>query len=120
MKKILLLDGKKKHAELIQEVLKKNNFEVLCASNLSEAWSQMSQSPDLLLLNIPIEEDLAAGLKFARELEKEGSIIPIIFQAERSEEGTRRYAAEIKMAKDYFVKPYNLSELVYRMIEILA
>ena len=52
MKKILLVDDEEDILEFLKYNLERENFEVLVSTNGEDALKQLSQSPDLIVLDI--------------------------------------------------------------------
>lgn len=112
--RIAVLDDDPSVTRLISHALRKCGFEVVVASTLHEARSQLGLSWDLLLCDRVLPD--GDGLEFCEEVrERTGAAFRyvIILSAETSEEA--KLAGFACGADDYISKPVSIAELVARV-----
>jgi len=114
--RILVVDDEPAVTDLLAYNLRKAHYEVLVASNGSEALRLARQAaPDLILLDLMIPE--VDGLDVCRELRKTSGV-PIIMITARGEEIDRVVGLELG-ADDYVAKPFSVRELMARIKAVL-
>ena len=118
-KRILLVDDEPDFVETVEFFLSGSDYHVFVAKNGKEALEQVrSQKPDLVLLDAMMPE--MDGLEACKRLKNDPTTkpIPIIMLTAkgRKEDVVDAMAAG---ADSYVVKPFNLSDLVERIEEIL-
>jgi DNA-binding response OmpR family regulator len=114
--KILVVDDEPAVTDLLAYNLRKAGYEILLATNGSEALHLASESsPDLILLDLMIPE--IDGLDVCRELRKTSGV-PIIMVTARGEEIDRVVGLELG-ADDYVSKPFSVRELLARIKAVL-
>jgi len=114
---ILIVDDDKFANELVQFVLRKENYEVATTDNPQGALQMIrKREPDLLILDVMMP--YMGGFEFAALLRSEGYETPIIFM-------TAQDTIDAKLkgfrtgADDYICKPFNHQELVARIQAVM-
>jgi PAS domain S-box-containing protein len=105
--KILVVDDDKFQIDLIQRILKKNQYHVVGYTNSSEALRKTSDlAPDLILLDLVMPD--IDGFELCRRLKADEKThdIPIIILTSRKNQETESRVFELG-AVDYITKPYN-------------
>ena len=116
MGKILVADDDQNICELIRLYLEKENFTVVLAHDGEEAVAKfMSESPDLVLLDIMMPE--LDGWQVCRQIRAK-SECPIIMLTAKSETFDKVLGLELG-ADDYVVKPFDTKEIVARIKAVL-
>jgi DNA-binding response OmpR family regulator len=118
-KRILLVDDEPDFVETVEFFLSGSDYQVFVAKNGKQALEQVKMNkPDLVLLDVMMPE--MDGLEACKRLKKDSTTnsIPIIMLTAkgRKEDVVDAIAAG---ADSYVVKPFNLSDLVERIEEIL-
>jgi len=114
MKKILLVDDEEDILEFLKYNLEQENFEVLVSSNGNDALINVSQNPDLIVLDImmpemdgfELYEKIKGDIKFQN--------IPIIFLTAKAGETDEIKGLNLG-ASDYIQKPVSPKKLVARI-----
>jgi len=116
MTRILVVDDEPRYVRLIEANLKTEGFDVLKAYDGESGIEQVvSQSPDLLLLDIMMPGmDGFATCKRIREF----SNVPIIVVTAKGDERDRVRGLDLG-ADDYIVKPFSATELLARVRAVL-
>ncbi len=110
--KILVVDDEKEITTMIKDFLTINDYEVIVATNGSEAIEKASASPDLILLDINMPD--IDGLEVCKRI-RNAITCPIIFLTARVEEQDKIDGLLIG-ADDYIIKPFSLDELETRIM----
>ena len=116
VKKILLVDDSDDFREAVNSRLSANGYEVVQASDGSEALESIkSQTPDLIILDIKMPK--MDGYTFIKNLKKEGKDIPvIILTAYRDMESLFK----MEGISDYFLKSDDLGVLIKKINALLG
>lgn len=120
MPKILVVDDEPDAVELIRFNLKSNGYQVVTASDGSEALKMARTfSPDLIILDLMLPE--VDGLEVCKilRLNPATSIVPIIMVTAKAAEIDRVLGLELG-ADDYVTKPFSPRELVLRVKNLLT
>lgn len=114
MKKILLVDDEKDIVEFLQYNLTQEGFAVFTAYNGKDALKQLSQNPDLIILDIMMPE--MNGYDVCKSIRKdpEHEHTPIIFLTAKSGEVDEILGLELG-ANDYIQKPISPRKLIARV-----
>lgn len=114
MKKILLVDDEADILEFLKYNLEQENFEVLVSTNGKDALKKISQSPDLIVLDIMMPE--MDGFEVYEQIKKNKDCkdIPIIFLTAKSGETDEIKGLDIG-ASDYIQKPISPKKLIARI-----
>jgi DNA-binding response OmpR family regulator len=116
MKTILVVDDKYSVRKLLEDYLKGQGFQVVCAVNGQEAlYSARRDPPDLILLDIMMPE--MDGYEFLQVYRRERNT-PVIIITARQEETDAVLGLELG-ADDYIIKPFRMRELVSRIKAVL-
>jgi len=116
MATVVLIDDEAEILNLVRDYLSREGFQVLTATNGSEALDLVAvHHPDLILLDWMLPG--MSGLEICRRL-RETSSIPIIMLTAKSEEVDRVLGLEFG-ADDYIIKPFSLRELAVRIKTVL-
>ena len=115
---ILIVEDMPKNAEVLANILKKENYRIAMADNGRQALQMVSHvKPDLILLDIMMPE--MDGFEACHHLKKDPEIrdIPIIFVTAKTD--TDDIVKGFKLgAVDYITKPFRGGELIAK-IEIV-
>lgn len=118
--KILILDDQRSARRVIRQILSElPDTEVLEAGSASEAMTLIeSSSPDLLLLDIRLSEDITdqGGLDVLRTVRNAGRTVPAIIVTSSSEMSSIR-AAMRQGAQDYVLKDELSPEMLLPIVE---
>lgn len=115
--KVLIVEDDEIIREGLKFALLQENYEVLSASNVSEAMEQIQNGRDIgfYLLDIMLPD--GDGYQVCREIRKSGKA-PILFLTACEDEVHTVMALE-QGADDYICKPFRIRELLARMKAIL-
>ncbi|MCW8812893.1 MAG: response regulator transcription factor [Chlorobium sp.] len=114
MKKILLVDDEEDILEFLKYNLERENFEVLVSTKGEDALKQLSQSPDLIVLDIMMPGMDGFELYELIKKNKESQDIPIIFLTAKSGETDEIKGLNLG-ASDYIQKPISPKKLIARI-----
>jgi phosphate regulon transcriptional regulator PhoB len=110
--RILLVDDERPIVESLRYALEKEGYDVVEASDGSEALDlARAKSPDLVLLDIMLPG--MSGFEVCRILRKESSV-PILMLTARSDEPDRVVGLDLG-ADDYITKPFSIREVLARV-----
>ncbi len=114
--RILLVDDERPIVESLRYALEKEGYDVLEASDGSEALNlARTHAPDLVLLDIMLPG--MSGFEVCRILRKE-SPVPILMLTARSGEPDRVVGLDLG-ADDYITKPFSIREVLARVRAVL-
>lgn len=114
--KVLIIDDEPEVAQLLQECLEAEGYEVLTAGDGREGLRQFFEHrPDLVVLDVLMPE--MDGLELCRRI-REVSSVPVLFLSARGAEMDKVQGLTIG-GDDYVTKPVSLKELVARVEAIL-
>jgi two-component system alkaline phosphatase synthesis response regulator PhoP len=114
MKKILLVDDENDILEFLKYNLEQENFEVMVSTNGKDALKQISQNPDLIVLDIMMPGMDGFELYELIKKNKESQDIPIIFLTAKSGETDEIKGLNLG-ASDYIQKPISPKKLIARI-----
>jgi DNA-binding response OmpR family regulator len=110
--RILLVDDERPIVETLRYALEKEGYDVLEASDGSEALELAQKTPpDLVLLDIMLPG--MSGFEVCRILRKE-SPVPILMLTARTDESDRVVGLDLG-ADDYITKPFSVREVLARV-----
>ncbi|TFE25413.1 response regulator transcription factor [Cohnella luojiensis] len=116
MKKILVIDDEEAIRDLIELVLKRENFLVLTAENGGTGLKELdSFKPDLVLLDLMLPD--YSGYDLCKEITKKQAI-PVIMLSAKNEIIDKVLGLELG-AEDYLTKPFDNRELIARIKVVL-
>ena len=113
--KILVVDDDENIVSLVTDVLEKENFKIITASDTDDGYKRaINSQPDLIILDIKMPK--IGGIELCRMLRAEPRtrIIPIIMLTVESAEMDKVIGLGVG-ADDYISKPFGLKELVARV-----
>jgi two-component system response regulator ResD len=111
-KKILIVEDETKLSEVMTLYLKKENYDVVCASDGKIAENIITDDIfDLIIFDVMLSGK--DGWALLRKI-KSTSNTPVILTTARGEEDDRIFGLELG-ADDYMVKPLSMRELVLRV-----
>jgi len=113
MSKILIIEDDPQITKILKLNLKISGFETQHASNLKDAWQEISNNHyDLLLMDIGLPD--GSGLDLCKQVRESGNNVPIVFLSALTDEAT--VVKGIKNgADDYLRKPFGMEELKARI-----
>ena len=117
--KILIIEDEPDIRETLVYNLSREGYDILSASSLLEARSQIeSNTSSLILLDLMLPD--GSGLDLCREIksDKEKSSVPIIILTAKDDEVDKVVGFELG-ADDYVTKPFSVRELILRMKAVL-
>ena len=114
MKKILLVDDEEDILDFLKYNLEQENFEVLVSSNSKDALINISQNPDLIVLDIMMPEMDGFELYENIRSDKKYQHIPIIFLTAKAGETDEIKGLNLG-ASDYIQKPVSPKKLIARI-----
>ncbi len=110
--RILVVDDEPEIRRFLRASLRAQQYEVLEASNGTQALEVMTQHPpDLMILDLGLPD--IDGVEITRRV-REWSQIPIIILSVRDREKDKIEALDAG-ADDYLTKPFGVGELMARM-----
>ena len=116
MKKILVIDDEAAIRDLIELVLKRENYMVKTAENGATGLAEFNSfKPDLVLLDLMLPD--YSGYDLCREIVKK-SIVPVIMLSAKNETIDKVLGLELG-AEDYITKPFDNRELTARIKVVL-
>jgi len=116
VKKILVIDDELAIRDLLEFVLKRENYQVKTAENGSIGLAEIdSFQPDLILLDLMLPD--YSGYDLCKEIEKK-YVIPIIMLSAKNEIIDKVLGLELG-AEDYITKPFDNRELIARIKVVL-
>ncbi|HJU57828.1 MAG TPA: response regulator transcription factor [Actinomycetota bacterium] len=114
--RILLVEDESSISDPLAELLRREGFTAVVASNLEQARDALAKdAPDLILLDVMLSD--GDGRDLARDIRKD-SDVPIVMLTARGEEIDRVVGLELG-ADDYVVKPFSARELTARIRAIM-
>ena len=116
MKKILVIDDEMAIRDLVEMVLKRDNYQVKTAMDGKSGLLALDTfHPDLVLLDLMLPD--YSGYDVCKEILKKGSI-PVIMLSAKSEIIDKVLGLELG-AEDYVTKPFDNRELLARIKVVL-
>lgn len=111
-KKILIIEDEKAISDILTFNLKKEGYEIICASDgESGKAAALEENPDLILLDVMLPK--LDGFEVCKAVRKSLST-PIIMLTAREEEVDKVLGLELG-ADDYITKPFSMRELMARV-----
>ena len=115
-KRVLVVDDEAVVAEVVQQYLRRDGYEVRVATTGKEGLQAAQDwAPDLVVLDVMLPE--LDGLEVCRRIRLD-SLTPIIMLTARGDESDRIVGLELG-ADDYMVKPFSPGELAARVKSVL-
>ncbi len=110
--RVLVVDDEPPIRKLLRMGLGAEGYQVLDAPNGKAALEQISEKPDLVILDLGLPD--ARGLDLLRTLRERNDAVPIVVLSSRSDE-TAKVEALDSGADDYVTKPFGMAELLARI-----
>jgi two-component system KDP operon response regulator KdpE len=110
--KILVVDDEPPIRKLVRMGLSTQGYQILEAANGKAALELLTQSPDLIILDLGLPD--IEGLELLRTLRARNESVPIVVLSSRGDEGSKVQALDLG-ADDYVTKPFGMDELFARM-----
>ena len=114
--KILLVEDDKALRGALEELLQREGYDVLKASNVRLARDNMDPSVDLVMLDVGLPD--GDGVSLCRQWRNEGMQTPILFLTAKDEELDVVRGLDAG-GNDYVTKPFRMQELLSRIRALL-
>ena len=114
--KILLVEDDTALRGALEELLCREGYEVIKASNVSSARSAMNSEVDLIMLDVGLPD--GDGISLCRQWRDEGVQTPILFLTAKDEELDVVRGLDAG-GNDYVTKPFRMQELLSRIRALL-
>ena len=114
--KILLVEDDTALRGALEELLCREGYEVIKASNVSSARSAMNSEVDLIMLDVGLPD--GDGVSLCRQWRDEGVQTPILFLTAKDEELDVVRGLDAG-GNDYVTKPFRMQELLSRIRALL-
>lgn len=115
--KVLAIDDEPVIRKLLRLGLTAQGYKLLEAANGKIAITLLSESPDLVILDLGLPD--IDGLELLRKVRNRDRWLPIVVLTSRGDELTKVKALEAG-ADDYLTKPFEMDELLARMRAALS
>ena len=120
MSKILVVDDEKDVLDVLRLVLAKSGYEVLTATSGMEGLTQAeSQLPDLILLDIMMQQMDGWEVLKLLKLDERTSSIPVVILSARVEPKDKIRGLQ-EGAIDYVTKPFAVREILTKVAALLG
>jgi DNA-binding response OmpR family regulator len=116
MNKIVVVDDERSICEILEFNLKNEGFDVICCLSAEEAWGEINDDIDLVLLDVMMSG--MSGYKMAEGLRNKGNLTPIIFLTAKDTENDMLTGFCVG-GDDYISKPFSVKEVVARVKAVL-
>ena len=104
---ILVVDDESEVCKLVQRVLRRDHFRVLCATSGRSALAQLQRrGVDLMILDIRMPD--LNGIQVLEQLRRCGKRLPVLMLTAYGHLDTARQAMQLG-AYDYITKPFNIA-----------
>ena len=114
--KILLVEDDSALREALEELLCREGYDVIKASNVSSARSALNSEVDLVMLDVGLPD--GDGVSLCRQWRDEGVQTPILFLTAKDEEKDVVRGLDAG-GNDYVTKPFRMQELLSRIRALL-
>ena len=114
--KILLIEDDTALRGALEELLSREQYDVIKAANACSARGSMQPDIDLVMLDVGLPDE--DGISLCRLWRKEGIQTPILFLTARSLESDKE-SAYLGGGDDYLVKPFSSTELLLKITSLL-
>ncbi|MFN1833879.1 response regulator [Balneola sp. MJW-20] len=115
---VLIVEDDKVLSLLLTKMVERMGFDVVrsVSKGVEAVSSAVELSPDLILMDIMLEDDLD-GIDAMLQIRKKGLSIPVIFITGNSDPYNRERALETEFV-DYLIKPVSYDELQASMNQV--
>jgi two-component system KDP operon response regulator KdpE len=110
--KVLVVDDEPPIRKLLRMGLATANYQILEAPNGKAALALLSESPDLIILDLGLPD--MDGHELLRSIKSRNENIPIVVLSSRGDESGKVRALDFG-ADDYITKPFGMDELLARL-----
>jgi two-component system KDP operon response regulator KdpE len=110
--RVLVVDDEPPIRKLLRMGLSAHGYQTLEAPNAKAALDLLSESPDLIILDLGLPD--ADGHDLLRTIRARNESVPIVVLSSRSDEAGKVEALDLG-ADDYVTKPFGMDELLARM-----
>jgi len=113
--KVLVVDDSKTELMFMTDLLQKNGFNVKTAENADDAFRRLAEEkPDLILMDVVMPGQ--NGFQLTRAITRDPlyADVPIIMCTSKNQETDRVWGMR-QGARDYIVKPVNVTELMAKI-----
>jgi two-component system, OmpR family, KDP operon response regulator KdpE len=110
--RVLVVDDEPPIRKLLRMGLAAHGYEIFEAPNGKTALDLLSQSPDLIILDLGLPD--MQGLELLRTIRARNESLPIVVLSSRGDESGKVQALDLG-ADDYVTKPFGMDELLARM-----
>ncbi len=110
--RVLVVDDEPPIRKLLRMGLTAQGYQVLEAPNAKTALDLLSETPDLIILDLGLPD--AHGHDLLRTIRARNESVPIVVLSSRGDEAGKVQALDLG-ADDYVTKPFGMDELLARM-----
>ena len=110
--RVLVVDDEPPIRKLLRMGLSAHGYQILEAPNGKAALDLLSQSPDLIILDLGLPD--TQGHELLRTIRARSESVPIVVLSSRGDEAGKVQALDFG-ADDYVTKPFGMDELLARM-----
>ena len=112
---ILVIEDEAVLALTLLTLLESEGYQATWVGSSAAAWPIITENtPDLIILDVMLNEGEDAGFALATKLRAQGNTVPILFVTARDAIEDRVQGLDIG-GDDYLVKPYSMDELLARI-----
>ena len=109
--RVMVVDDEPPIRKLLRMGLSAHGYQILEAANGKAALDMLSQSPDLIILDLGLPD--TQGHDLLREIRARSERVPIVVLSSRGDEAGKVQALDYG-ADDYVTKPFGMDELLAR------
>jgi two-component system KDP operon response regulator KdpE len=110
--RVLVIDDEPPIRKLLRMGLTAQGYQTLEAANGKAALELLSQSPDLIILDLGLPD--MQGHELLRTIRARNESVPVVVLSSRGDEAGKVQALDLG-ADDYLTKPFGMDELLARM-----
>ncbi|HEX4040427.1 MAG TPA: response regulator transcription factor [Xanthobacteraceae bacterium] len=110
--RVLVIDDEPPIRKLLRMGLTAQGYQTLEAANGKAALELLSQSPDLVILDLGLPD--MQGHELLRTIRARNESVPVVVLSSRGDEAGKVQALDLG-ADDYLTKPFGMDELLARM-----
>jgi two-component system, OmpR family, KDP operon response regulator KdpE len=111
-RRILVIDDEPPIRNLLRMGLTASGYQIIEAPNGKVALEQLSEAPDLIILDLGLPD--IEGHDLLRSIRGRNEAVPIVVLSSRGDEAGKVQALDLG-ADDYLTKPFGMDELLARM-----